>query len=75
LNERYRERWIGPRGPVAWPARWPPDLTPPDFYLWGYLKDIVFTKEPTTRDNMMERIRGACQNVVRDVLLSTFENL
>ncbi|EFN85432.1 hypothetical protein EAI_17227, partial [Harpegnathos saltator] len=67
LNERYRERWIGPRGPVAWPAR-SADLTPSNFYLWGYLKDIVFTKEPTTRDKMMERIRGACQSIVRDVL-------
>lgn len=73
LNERYRGRWIGPRGPVAWPAR-SPDLTPPDFYLWVYLKEVVFAKEPTTRDNMMERIRGACQSIVHDVLLSTIDN-
>ncbi|EFN79461.1 hypothetical protein EAI_08372, partial [Harpegnathos saltator] len=68
----YRERWIGPHGPVAWPAR-SPDLTSLDFYLWGYLKDIVFTKEPTTWDNMMERIREV-QSIVCDVLLSIIDN-
>ena len=28
-------------GDIAWPAR-PPDLTVPDFFLWGFLKDRVF---------------------------------
>ena len=26
---------------IAWPAR-SPDLTAPDFFLWGFLKDRVF---------------------------------
>ena len=28
-------------GDIAWPAR-SPDLTVPDFFLWGFLKDRVF---------------------------------
>jgi hypothetical protein len=25
-----------------------PDLNPPDFYLWGYLKDNVYENNPQT---------------------------
>ena len=28
-------------GDIAWPAR-SPELTVPDFFLWGFLKDRVF---------------------------------
>jgi hypothetical protein len=41
LNNNYTNRWIGRRGPIAWPAR-SPDLNPLDFYLWGHLKTIVY---------------------------------
>ena len=32
---------ITPFGDIAWSAR-SPDLTVPDFFLWGFLKDRVF---------------------------------
>ncbi|EZA54475.1 hypothetical protein X777_05833 [Ooceraea biroi] len=43
LNEylTFRDVWIGRGSRVMWPAR-SPDLTSPDFYLWGYLKDVVY---------------------------------
>ncbi|EZA51149.1 hypothetical protein X777_10422 [Ooceraea biroi] len=41
LNETFRNVWIGRGSRVRWPAR-SPDLTSPDFYLWGYLKDVVY---------------------------------
>jgi hypothetical protein len=34
-------KWIGRGGPIAWPPRWP-DLTPLNFFLWGYVKNIVY---------------------------------
>ncbi len=38
LNEHFPNKWISHRSPyVQWPPRFP-DLTPLDFYLWGYLK-------------------------------------
>jgi hypothetical protein len=43
LDERFSGRWIGRHDPFEWPAR-SPDLTPCDFLLWGYLKDIVLLK-------------------------------
>jgi len=30
-------------GDIAWPAR-SPNLTVPDFFLWGFLKDRVFRR-------------------------------
>lgn len=43
LANTFQDRWIGRAGvaPIAWPVR-SPDLTPLDFYLWGYLKQKVY---------------------------------
>ena len=40
LNETFSDRWIGRDGPISWPTC-SPDITPLDFFLWGYVKDIV----------------------------------
>ncbi|EFN86733.1 hypothetical protein EAI_15480, partial [Harpegnathos saltator] len=65
-------RWIGQDGPI-WPPR-SPDLTPPDFYLRGFLKDVVFRPPPTTREDMMDRIRNACRVIPANVLLQLVES-
>jgi hypothetical protein len=46
LDDHFPERWMG-RGTRAYPAPYPwpprsPDLTPMDFYLWGYVKTRVY---------------------------------
>lgn len=74
LNQRYPRRWIGIGSNVTeWPPR-SPDLTSPDFFLWGYLKNVVYAQQPTTRQDMMQRITQACRALPRYVLLSTVEN-
>lgn len=76
LNQNYRDRWIGRTGRGDFGVRWPsrsPDMTSPDFYLWGYLKDVVYEHAPTTREDMMHRIRTACENIPRAVLHRTVE--
>lgn len=40
LYEHFAQNWIGNNGPEEWPPR-SPDLTPLDFFLWGYLKNVV----------------------------------
>ena len=64
LDEQYPNRIIGRGSLFPWPAR-SPDLTCLDFYLWGRLKDMVFQEKPTTRENMMERIRNAIRSLSR----------
>ena len=51
-----------------------PDLTSPDFYLWGYLKNTVYRNRPTTRADMIQRITQICLSIPRQVLLNTIRN-
>jgi len=46
LNRNLPQRWIGRTGKeddalMRWPPR-SPDLTPCDFFFWGFVKDTVF---------------------------------
>ena len=65
LNERLSKRWIGRATDmddalVNWPPR-SPDLTPCDFFLWGYIKGKVFYSPlPATLDQIKS------QNPARD---------
>lgn len=67
LNDIYPLRWIGRNGPTNWPPR-SPDLTSMDFFLWGYVKEIVYRDTPTTIDNMKERIINAFRSITPAVL-------
>lgn len=62
LNANYPRRWIGRGGPVAWPAR-SPDITPLDFFAWGFLKEKVYSSPVNTRDELIDRINNACDDL------------
>jgi hypothetical protein len=66
LDEKLPGRWIGRRGPIEWPAR-SPDLSPCDFFLWGYLKDIVYRERPATIEQLRGRISQACAEVPNEI--------
>lgn len=68
LNNMFPNKWIGKYGPHHWPAR-SPDLTILDYYLWGRIKDLVYRERPTTRDNMIRRIRDAIYSLDNDEIL------
>ncbi|KAJ8915280.1 hypothetical protein NQ315_014788 [Exocentrus adspersus] len=40
-----------------------PDLNPLDFYVWGYLKDKVYATPVLTRDDLVQRIQEACNEM------------
>ncbi|GBO03083.1 hypothetical protein AVEN_211149-1 [Araneus ventricosus] len=40
LDTTFPQRWIGRGAVMAWPPR-SPDITPLEFYLWGYVKQHV----------------------------------
>ena len=60
LRQTFNNKVISNGGPVNWPAR-SPDITPLDFYLWGYVKNEVYEFEPpeTIRKNQ-RRESGMC---------------
>ena len=45
---------------MKWPPRLP-DLTPPDFFLWGTLKDLVYNKKPQIIEELTEAITNGVQ--------------
>ncbi|GBM70077.1 hypothetical protein AVEN_237189-1 [Araneus ventricosus] len=43
LDTAFPQRWIGRSAVMAWPPR-SPDITPLDFYLWGHVKQHVYSE-------------------------------
>ena len=62
LDQTFPNRCIGRRGQIEWPAR-SPDLTPPDFFVWGVLKNKVFAHKPRTIDELRQSIIQECSNI------------
>jgi len=73
LNEIFLNRWIGRRGPIDWPAR-SPDLTPLDYFLWGYLKGKVYGTKPNNLEELMQRIRDESNGLNGEVIKSAVDN-
>ena len=47
LNAIFFGKWVGRCGSQEWLAR-SPDLTPVDFFLWGWLKEHFYSIKPRT---------------------------
>ncbi|KAK9873071.1 hypothetical protein WA026_020802 [Henosepilachna vigintioctopunctata] len=47
LKDEFGEQLISRNGPVNWPPR-SCDLTPLDYFLWGYVKSLVYVNRPNT---------------------------
>jgi hypothetical protein len=55
LNYRFPGRRIGLCSPHTWPAR-SPDLSPLDYCVWGWMKELVYSVKVVTRDESVSRI-------------------
>ena len=71
LNDTFPERWIGRDGPIPWPPR-SPDITPLDFFLWGYVKDIVYRTKVRDVSDLQQRIIEVLGTVFVDMLARTW---
>ena len=67
LQGHFPNRFVGIGHEIEWPPR-SPDLTPCDFFLWGYVKSKVYTSPPGTLDELRNRITAAFQEVPRDMV-------
>ena len=61
-------------GDIRWPAR-SPDLNPLDFYLWGKLKDLLYTTPVENAGALEERLRSAIFNISPDEILRASRNV
>ncbi|GFU45681.1 uncharacterized protein TNCV_4223741 [Trichonephila clavipes] len=51
LKDTFGDRLISCFGPVNWPPRCC-DLTPLVYFLWGYVKSLVYADKPQTLDHL-----------------------
>ena len=74
LQQRFPVRLISRRCDPQW-SRHSPDLNPPDFYLWGYLKDRVYGNNTQTIPDLKTAITAAIRAIPREECGRVIENL
>lgn len=62
LTETFGNNWIGTNGPIRWPPR-SPDLTPIDFYLWGKLKNKIYSRQIMDIADLRNRFNQAINEI------------
>lgn len=73
LHERFESMVISRRGDVNWPPR-SCDLTPLDFFLWGFLKSQVYANKPQSTDALKVNITQAIAQIKPDLCGRVIEN-
>ncbi|GFV07592.1 putative LOC100569746 [Trichonephila clavipes] len=73
IESTFGDRLISRFGPVNWPPRsW--DLTPLDYFLWGYVKSLVYADKPQTLDHLEDNIRRVIADIRPQMLEKVIEN-
>jgi hypothetical protein len=57
---------------------WPPrslDLIPPNFFLWGHLKDTVYSNHPHTLQELQANIQRTVDRISTGTLQNVFANM
>ncbi|GFV33990.1 uncharacterized protein TNCV_2613881 [Trichonephila clavipes] len=73
LKDTFGDRLISRFGPVNWPPR-SCDLTPLDYFLWGYVKSLVYADKPQTLDHLEDNIRRDIADILPQMLEKVIEN-
>jgi hypothetical protein len=74
LDQQVPGKWIEGRGPITRPPR-SPDLTPLDFFLWGYIKDLVYQTKVQDVAKLHRRITAVCETVTPVMLQNTWQDV
>ena len=67
LDEQFPNRWIGRGGNRPWAPR-SPDLTPLDFFVWGYIKSKIYGIRISDTSELKVRIREAVDSITTTML-------
>ncbi|GFW50995.1 DUF4817 domain-containing protein [Trichonephila clavipes] len=73
LKDTFGDRLISRFGPVNWSSR-SCDLTPLDYFLWGYVKSLVYADKTQTLDHLEDNIRGVIADIRPQMLEKVIEN-
>lgn len=58
---------------MAWPP-YSPDLSPLDFFLWGYVKDKVYREAPKTIPELRRKVEETIRNIGPEILHRTIQS-
>lgn len=73
IHEKFPDRLISRFGDVNWPPR-SCDLTPLDYFLWGYVKDEVYKNNPTTIEELKTNIEQEIREIQPQLCKKVIEN-
>ncbi|GFU62222.1 transposable element Tc3 transposase [Trichonephila clavipes] len=73
LKYTFHDHLISRFGPVNWPPR-SCDLTPLDYFLWGYVKSLVYADKPQTLDHLEDNIRRVIADIRPQMSEKVIEN-
>ncbi|GFU10976.1 putative DD41D transposase [Trichonephila clavipes] len=73
LKDTFGDHLISRFGSVNWPPR-SCDLTPLDYFLWGYVKSLVYADTPQTLDHLEDNIRRVIADIRPQMLEKVIEN-
>ncbi|GFU19496.1 transposable element Tcb2 transposase [Trichonephila clavipes] len=73
LKDTFGDHLISRFGPVNWPPR-SCDLTPLDYFLWSYVKSLVYADKPQTLDHLEDNIRRVIADIRPQMLENVIEN-
>jgi len=74
LDKTFPGCWVGRGGHTAWPPR-SPDLTPLDFFAWGFIKDVVYRRKDRDLADLRQRIIEAVELITAHMLINTWQEL
>lgn len=74
LEDKFRTRFISKNGPHLWPPR-SPDMTAPDFFLWGFVKSQVYCQPVQSIDDLKKRIKACIRGISTEVLRNAMASL
>ncbi|GFX79989.1 DUF4817 domain-containing protein [Trichonephila clavipes] len=73
LKDTFGDRLISRFGPVNWPPR-SCDLTLLDYFLWSYVKSLVYADKPQTLDHLEDNIPRVIADIRPQMLEKVIEN-
>lgn len=74
VRQLFPKKNISRNGTIPWLLR-SPDLSPCDFFLWGYLKSLVYKTNPSTLPQLKENIRSEVNKIPQTLCKHVFENM
>ncbi len=74
LNDKFDNRWIGRGGSISWAPR-SPDMTPLDFFLWGYIKNNVYKNNIKDLDDLKIKITQEIRSIKKETLKNVFSEI